>query len=91
METRFGVLVLIALSFIFWPKENLRAQDREGKIVYKYKKYEKFDFSDIAVEGDASSIGSLSITPRSENRFKNELPYRKNFKAEILGSIERVR
>jgi len=61
------------------------------KIVYKYKKYQKFDFEDLVIEGETGNPGDLSIAPRFQRKFKNKLPYRKNFNAEIRKGIERVR
>lgn len=61
------------------------------KIIYKYKKYQKFDFEDLVIEGETGSPGDLSINPRYQRKFKNKLPYRKNFNAEIRKSIERIR
>lgn len=71
------------------------SQDKKGgdvpKIIYKYKKYQKFDFEDLVIEGETGSPGDLSIIPRYQRKFKNRLPYRKNFNAEIRKSIERIR
>jgi hypothetical protein len=67
------------------------AQKRGSKIIYKYKKFEKFDFEDISIEGEIGSPGDLSISPRYQRKFKNRLPYRKNFNSEIRKAIERIR
>jgi hypothetical protein len=64
---------------------------RKEKIIYKYKKYEKFDFEDLVIEGESGSPGDLTIAPRYQRKFKNRLPYRKNFNAEIRKGIERIR
>ena len=63
----------------------------EKKIEFQYKKYEKFDFEDLVIEGEITSPSELSILPRYEKKFKNILPYRKNFNLEIKRSIERLR
>lgn len=65
--------------------------DAKNRIKYKYKKYQKFDFEDMVIEGETGSPGDLSIVPRYQTRFKNRLPYRKNFNAEIRKGIERIR
>ena len=62
-----------------------------GKVVYKYRKYEKFDFSEIGIKSGPESIGDLSITPRAQKRFKNRLPLRKDFNPELRESIETLR
>ena len=69
---------------------SLRAQDK-GKIKFQYKKFEKFDFEDLVIEGETSSPSDLTISPRYNKKFKNLLPYRKNFNLEIKKTIERIR
>ena len=63
----------------------------KGKVIYKYKKYQKFDFEDLTVEGDSGSPGDISITSRFQKKFRNKLPYRRNFNPEIVKSIENIR
>lgn len=75
----FGFLILVNGIF---------ANDR---IVYKYKKYQKFDFEEIKIDGETDSPGDLSISPRFIKSFKNKLPYRKNFSAEMRKGIERIK
>lgn len=77
---------------------NVMAQDDlpsvgEGgeQIVYRYKKFQRFDFEDLVIEGETGNPGDLSIAPRYQRKFENKLPYRKNFNAEIRRGIERIR
>lgn len=63
----------------------------EQKIIYKYKKYEKFDFEDLLIEGETGGPGDLTISPRYQRKFSNKLPYRRNFNPEIRRAVERVR
>ena len=70
---------------------NVHAQRTKNGVVYKYRKYEKFDFSEIGISSGPESIGDLSITPRAQKRFKNRLPLRKNFNPELRESIETLR
>lgn len=65
--------------------------DKKNRIKYKYKKYQKFDFEDMMIEGEVGAPGDLSIVPRYQTRFKNRLPYRKNFNDKIRKGIERIR
>jgi hypothetical protein len=67
------------------------AQQKEGKVTYKYKQYEKFDFEALSVGGELGSPGDLTIAPRYQRKFENPLPYRYNFNNEIKASIERIR
>lgn len=79
---------LILITFVF--SISSFAQ-KGGRIIYKYKKYEKFDFSELSIEGATGSPGDLSITPRFQKKFRNKLPYRKNFNPEIYKSIQSIR
>lgn len=83
---------IFIISLIFSP--TLLAQGKEGgkeQVIYKYKKYQKFDFEDLVIEGETGAPTDLSISPRFKRVYKNPLPYRKNFNDEIRKSVERVR
>ena len=79
-------ILIIILAFTFslsvFAKKNVK---------YEYKKYEKFDFSAIDIEGGANSPGDLSISPRFRKRFRNKIPERKNFHREMRKAIDAVR
>ncbi len=78
--------IMILLSFSAF------AQGKKAKSVrYEYKKYEKFDFDEIGVEGEAGSPGDLSITPRARTEFRNKLPERMNFNREMKKAVEVIR
>lgn len=80
----------IAICLFLFFNMSLYAQNK-GKVIYQYKKFEKFDFEDMVIEGEIGSPGDLSITPRYQRKFKNKLPYRKNFNAEVMKAIEKIR
>lgn len=63
----------------------------KGNVRYEYKKFEKFDFEEIGVEGEAGSPGDISISPRLRKEFANKLPERKNFNKEMKKAIEGIR
>lgn len=67
------------------------ASNSDRKVIYKYKQYEKFDFDDMSVEGDDGAPGDLSINPRFQKEFKNELPYRKNFNPEMIKALDTIK
>ncbi len=69
----------------------MATEAQTGKVIYKYKKYEKFDLDDLAIEGDSSNPGDLSIDPRFRTKFKNKLPGRENFNKEMVDAIEAIR
>ncbi|MBT3234898.1 MAG: hypothetical protein HN353_03010 [Bdellovibrionales bacterium] len=83
-------LLLISLLLIMTATAQ-SADKPQKRIIYKYKKYEKFDFSDLIVEGEAGSPGDLSISPRYQRGFKNKLPYRKNFNDKIIRAVGQIR
>ena len=84
MKKKLLLLILFSLSFASF------AQDKKS-IKYEYKKYEKFDFAEIGVEGEAGAPGDISISPRLRNEFKNRLPERVNFNKEMNQAIEGIR
>ena len=60
------------------------------KVNYKYKKYERFDFDALDVEGARSTPGDLSIGQRLKRKYKNKLPERKNFNGEMKRAIDTI-
>ncbi|MEI8347535.1 MAG: hypothetical protein WCG27_08705 [Pseudomonadota bacterium] len=86
------VVVLCFYATITWAQEGPEAAATgEGKVIYKYQKFQKFDFEDMVIEGESGSPGDLSITTRFQKQFQNKLPYRKNFNPEIRKAVERIR
>ena len=81
------IILVLALAF----STSVLAQSKKANIRYEYKKFEKFDFDEIGVEGESGSPGDLSISPRVRNEFKNRLPERLNFNQEMKKSIEGIR
>lgn len=77
------ILSLIVISF------SVQARSKK-KISYKYKKYERFDFDALDVEGANSSPGDLSIGPRFKKKFKNRIPLKKNFNTEMRKSLDSI-
>ena len=80
------------LIIIFTFSLSTFAQKKRGKnVVYKYKKYEKFNLEDISVDGETGVPGDISLINRYQRKFKNKLPYRKNFRPEIIFGVERLK
>lgn len=79
--------ILLAIIFCF----SFSAYAQKKNVKYEYKKYEKFDFSAIDVEGGSSSPGDLSISPRFRKRFRNKIPERKQFHNEMKRALDSVR
>ena len=83
MEKRMKLLLVLILLVSF---SSLAAEKR--KVIYKYKKYEKFDMDDIQITGDTSGPGDLSINPRLRKKFGNRLPEKPNFDKEMIRNID---
>lgn len=60
------------------------------KVNYKYKKYERFDFDALDIEGSQGTPGDLSIGQRLKKNFKNKLPERKDFNREMKKAIDTI-
>lgn len=82
----FIVVLSFGFSFALFAQEKSRV-----KTVYKYKKYEKFDFDEMVLEGVSSSPGDLSIMRRYQQKYRNRLPYRRDFNYEIRKAVGRIR
>lgn len=78
------ILFFVLLSVSFY------AFSKSKKINYKYKKYERFDFEALTVEGNNSNPGDLSIGPRFKKKFKNKIPSRKNFNPEMIRNLNSI-
>jgi len=79
---KFLITLLMFTTFAYAQKSNVK---------YEYKKYEKFDFSSINVEGNLSSPGDLSINSRLRKKFRNPIPERKNFNKELKRNLDIIR
>ena len=81
----------LILCLLFLTSSYAQTGKRKEKIIYKYKKFEKFNLEDISVDGESGNPGDLSIFNRYQRKFKNKLPYRKNFRPEVIFSHERMK
>ncbi len=55
------------------------APKTEQKVIYQYKKYEKFDLGNLEVKGQLIAPGDISVRERERKRFEIDLYTRKNF------------
>lgn len=78
----FAIALLISTAALAQEKPNVR---------YEYKKFEKFDFDEIGVEGEAGSPGDISISPRLRKEFSNKLPEKRNFNKEMKKAVDGIR
>lgn len=69
-------LKILISTVIFIIAQDLKAEE---KVIYEYKQYEKFDLSNLEVEGKIIAPGDLSVRQRTRRRVKRELYIRKDF------------
>lgn len=63
----------------------------EQKVIYQYKKYEKFDLGNLEVKGQLIAPGDISVRERERRRFEMDLFNRDNFDSFISKDIESLR
>jgi hypothetical protein len=63
----------------------------EEKIIYQYKKYEKFDLGDLEVKGQLIAPGDLSVRDRDRRRFELELYNRTDFEDMAAHDVQTLR
>ena len=63
----------------------------EEKVIYQYKKYEKFDLGDLEVKGQLVAPGDLSVRERERRRFELDLYHRANFDEMTKHDVQTLR
>ena len=61
------------------------------KVIYKYKKFEKFNLEEINVDGELGAPGEITVSSRYLRQFKNKLPSKPNFHLEMMKGLDRIR
>jgi hypothetical protein len=79
------LITLMTLSFF------VEAFGAEEKVIYQYKKYEKFDLGNLEVKGQLIAPGDISVRERERKRFELDLYTRKDFDPFIKKDIETLR
>lgn len=67
------------------------AYGEDQKVIYQYKKYEKFDLGNLEVKGQLIAPGDISVRERERRRFELDLFSRKDFDAFIKKDVESLR
>ncbi|WPU67068.1 hypothetical protein [Peredibacter starrii] len=67
------------------------AYGEDQKVIYQYKKYEKFDLGNLEVKGQLIAPGDISVRERERKRFELDLYTRKDFDGFIKKDIESLR
>ena len=86
MIKKVCILIVFLVPLVVFSKNRKKTEN----IVYKYKKYENFNLEEISVDGETGVPGDISIINRFKKKFNNKLPYRKNFRPEVILSTERI-
>lgn len=84
----------LALSlglFFLSPAFAQEAPPTEPKVIYQYKKYEKFDLGNLEVKGQLIAPGDISVRERERKRFELDLYTRKNFDTFQKKDVESLR
>ena len=74
---------------MFWGIDAL-AEDK-AKVIYEYKKYEKFDLGNLEVKGELVAPGDISVRERERRSFRLDLFTRKNFDQEADHDMNSLR
>ena len=72
---KHNIVFIFILLFISLYRDSLA---QEKKVEFKYKKYEKFDFEDLVIEGEVNSPSELSIFPAMKKNLKTFFHIEKN-------------
>lgn len=64
---------------------------QEQKVIYEYKKYERFDLGNLEVKGQLIAPGDISVRERERKRFEVDLYSRKDFDPFVRKDLESLR
>jgi hypothetical protein len=67
------------------------AMAEDQKVIYQYKKYEKFDLGNMEVKGQLIAPGDISVRERERKRFEMDLYTRQDFESFIEKDIDTLR
>ena len=80
------LLGMVAICLMLTPHGQCESKSKSG-VVYKYKKYERFDLGNLEVKGEIIAPGDLSVLERKRKVFDLELLNRKEFDNETIQDI----
>lgn len=66
-------------------------QETKEKVIYEYKKYEKFDLGNLEVQGELIAPGDISVRERERKRFELDLYSRDNFDDFVAKDLDSLR
>ena len=80
---KFFILLFVLISTSGYSKEE--------KVLYEYKKYEKFDLGNLEVKGELIAPGDLTVRERDRKRFSMDLFTRKDFDSIQRRDVDSIR
>lgn len=63
----------------------------DEKVIYEYKKYEKFDLGNLEVQGELIAPGDISVRERDRKKFNLDFFERKDFNSFVKQDVEAFR
>ncbi len=67
------------------------AYAEDQKVIYQYKKYERFDLGNLEVKGELIAPGDISVRERERKRFEVDLYTRDNFDPFVKKDVDSLR
>jgi hypothetical protein len=80
---KFFILLFVLIS--------TTGHSKEEKVLYEYKKYEKFDLGNLEVKGELIAPGDLTVRERDRKRFSMDLFTRKDFDSIQRRDVDSIR
>jgi len=80
----FLLLTILLTSLTSYSKE-------DEKVIYQYKKYERFDLGNLEIKGNLIAPGDLSVKERERKQFKSNIFNRQDFFKEIERDVNELR
>ncbi|MFL5783863.1 MAG: hypothetical protein ACJ76H_04575 [Bacteriovoracaceae bacterium] len=85
------IFMLTLGLFIAVPAIAQEPPKTEPKVIYQYKKYEKFDLGNLEVKGQLIAPGDISVRERERKRFELDLFNRRKFDTFQRKDLESLR
>ncbi|AYF43299.1 MULTISPECIES: hypothetical protein [Halobacteriovorax] len=83
--------IITTALFILLSQASFGQKSVNDKVIYKYKKFEKFNLDEISVDGELGAPGEITVSSRYLRQFKNKLPSKPNFHLEMMKGLDRIR
>lgn len=80
-------IIFILLSFLVVSPVHAEPE----KVIYQYKKYEKFDLGNLEVKGNLIAPGDISVRERERRKFEMDLFNRQDFTSFLKKDVESLR